>query len=103
MKKKILGLAAIAMSMISFSSLAQTQQSGTCCETSQQCVASQYNCPVAGTTCDIQGKKANPFAGLTHRRLSFSSSRQNVPQNVQPSVPKNVRLAATIASSISKR
>lgn len=65
MKKKILGLAAIAMSMISFSSLAQTQQSDTCCETSQQCVASQYNCPVAGTTCDIQGKKADPFAGLT--------------------------------------
>lgn len=61
MKKKILGLAAIAMSMISFSSLAQTQQSDTCCETSQQCVASQYNCPVG----DIQGKKADPFTGLT--------------------------------------
>lgn len=54
------------MSMMSFSSFAQTQQPNTTCA-AQQCAASQTTCPVSGAKCDAKGKgqKADPFAGLT--------------------------------------
>ena len=58
--------------MMSFSSLAQTQQPSAAC-TTQECAAQQKNCQTPKAPCKAKNPKADPFAGLT---LSESQKTQ---------------------------
>ena len=58
--------------MMSFSSLAQTQQPSAAC-TTQECAAQQKNCQTPKAPCKAKTPKADPFAGLT---LSESQKTQ---------------------------
>ena len=58
--------------MMSFSSLAQTQQPSAAC-TTQECAAQQKNCQTPKAPCKAKPPKADPFAGLT---LSESQKTQ---------------------------
>ncbi len=63
--------------MMSFSSLAQTQQPSAAC-TTQECAAQQKNCQTPKAPCKAKNPKADPFAGLT---LSESQKTQlNAPK-----------------------
>ncbi len=59
--------------MVSFSSLAQTQQPSAACTTTQECTAQQKSCQTPKTHCKAKSPKADPFAGLT---LSESQKTQ---------------------------
>lgn len=59
--------------MVSFSSLAQTQQPSAACTTTQECTAPQKNCQAAKSPRKAKSPKADPFAGLT---LSESQKTQ---------------------------
>lgn len=62
MKKKILGLAVIAISLVSFSSMAQTPGAGSC-QASEQCSSPKKDCPASA--CPAKPcSKPDPFAGM---------------------------------------
>ncbi len=62
MKKKFLGLAIIAMSMMSFTSMAQTPQT-TACPVNEQCTPAKGDCPQSACPANPCGK-SDPFAGM---------------------------------------